>query len=129
MGSPLVSLSHPRARVDGADPAHTSFKDTAGEIFANNRATSRLAFAVKAAAGARWEPARHEKDDWLDQAAKHRMIFDTTTADGLTGALRFASNYMDVNRYEYGLANSDLAVLIVVRHRSVSTRTTHAKAC
>jgi intracellular sulfur oxidation DsrE/DsrF family protein len=75
---------------------------------------------VKGAAAARWEPARHEKDDWLDQAAKHRMVFDTTTADGLTGALRFASNYMDVNRYEYGLANTDLAVLIVVRHRSVT---------
>ena len=35
------------ARVDGADPAHTSFKDTAGEIFANNRATSRLAAKSK----------------------------------------------------------------------------------
>jgi len=27
---------------------------------------------------ARWHPARHEKDDWLDEnAAKHRLLFDS----------------------------------------------------
>src|ERR1035438_4192521 len=37
----------------------------------------------KPAATTRWEPARHTKDDWLDeQPAKHRLVFDTTTPDG-----------------------------------------------
>lgn len=70
-------------------------------------------------ATSRPEPARHEKDDWLDQLpAKHRMVFDTTSAEGLGQALLFSSNYMRVNRTDYGLQNSDLAVVIVVRHRS-----------
>ena len=70
---------------------------------------------------ARWEPARHDKDDWLDTpGAKHRLIFDTTTADGFNEAILFASNYILVNSSEYGLQKADLAVVIVVRHHSTS---------
>jgi intracellular sulfur oxidation DsrE/DsrF family protein len=76
---------------------------------------------AKAAEAARWQPARHEKDDWLDQLpGQHRMVFDTIFADGLGRSIRFADNYMAVNRSDYGLQNSDLAVVIVVRYRSVS---------
>src|SRR5450631_1896684 len=47
----------------------------------------------------RWEPARHEKDDWLDKLpGKHRLILDTTTPEGLGDALLFANNFMSVNR-------------------------------
>jgi hypothetical protein len=68
-----------------------------------------------------WKPERHEKDDWLDQLpGKHRMVFDTTTPDGLGDAIAFANNFMRVNRTDYGLQNSDLAVIIVVRHRSTA---------
>jgi intracellular sulfur oxidation DsrE/DsrF family protein len=67
----------------------------------------------------RWEPARHAKDDWLDkQPTKHRLVFDTTTPDGFGEALAFAANYIRVNRTEYGVENNDLAVVLVVRHRS-----------
>jgi hypothetical protein len=66
-----------------------------------------------------FQPARHDKDDWYDQIpGKHRMIFDTTTPDGLGDAIAFASNYMRVNRNDYGLQNSDLAVIVIARHRS-----------
>src|SRR5215813_494146 len=52
----------------------------------------------------RWEPARHEKDDWLDQLpGKHRMVFDTTTPDALGDAIAFANNFIRVNRADYGL--------------------------
>jgi intracellular sulfur oxidation DsrE/DsrF family protein len=93
----------------------------------NTGAASLAALAVGSAAiaeakpaAARWEPARHEKDDWLDkQPAKHRLVFDTTTPEGFGEALAFTDNYMRVNRNDYGLQNSDLAVVIVVRHRSV----------
>ena len=70
-------------------------------------------------ASTKWQPERHEKDDWLDKGpAKHRLIFDTTTPDGLGEAIAFTSNFMRVNRTDYGLQNADLAVVIVVRHRS-----------
>ncbi len=92
----------------------------------NTRLASLAALAVGGAALAkaqtattRWEPARHDKDDWLDKIpGKHRLVFDTTTPDGLGDALAFAANYIRANRTDYGLQNSDLAVVIVVRHRS-----------
>lgn len=73
----------------------------------------------KSTAAARWEPARHEKDDWFDQLpGKHRLVFDTTAHDRLGDAILFANNFIRVNRADYGLQNNDLAVVIVVRHRS-----------
>jgi intracellular sulfur oxidation DsrE/DsrF family protein len=73
----------------------------------------------KSTAAARWEPARHEKDDWFDQLpGKHRLVFDTTAFGGLGEAILFANNFIRVNQADYGLQNSDLAVVIVVRHRS-----------
>jgi len=73
----------------------------------------------KSTGATRWEPARHEKDDWFDQLpGKHRLVFDTTAHDGLAEAILFANNFIRVNRADYGLQNNDLAVVIVVRHRS-----------
>lgn len=73
----------------------------------------------KPAAAARWEPARHEKDDWLDKASvKHRFLFDTIVADGLGNALAFAGNFYRTNKVEYGVESSELAVVIVLRHLS-----------
>ena len=68
---------------------------------------------------ARWEPARHDKDDWLDQAsAKHRLLFDTITADGLGEALAFGGNFIRVNQSDYGVESKDLGVVVVLRHHS-----------
>ena len=73
----------------------------------------------KSAAPARWEPARHDKDDWMDALpGKHRMVIDTTTADGFRDGLLFASNFMLANRTDYGLQDQDLAIIIVARHLS-----------
>lgn len=69
-------------------------------------------------AAAPWEPARHEKDNWLEKPSKHRLVFDTTTPEGFGEALLFAANYIRVNGADYGLQNSDLAVVIILRHRS-----------
>jgi len=76
---------------------------------------------VKSAPASRWEPARHDKDDWMDQIpGKHRLVFDTITEDRLKDTLLFANNFLIVNRSDYGLENKDLAVIIVVRHLSTS---------
>ena len=66
-----------------------------------------------------WQPARHAKDDWMDEVpGKHRLVFDTTTAAGFGEALAFAGNFLRANRTDYGLQDSDLAIVIVARHRS-----------
>jgi intracellular sulfur oxidation DsrE/DsrF family protein len=73
----------------------------------------------KSASSSRFEPARHEKDDWLDKLpGKHRLIFDTTDAQGVADALLFTNNFLRVNRAEYGVDSKELAVIIVMRHRS-----------
>lgn len=60
---------------------------------------------------------RHPQDDWLDQAPeKHRVVFDTWLADRFAEAAAFAGNWIRINKDPYGLAESDLAVVIVVRH-------------
>jgi intracellular sulfur oxidation DsrE/DsrF family protein len=61
----------------------------------------------------------HPEDDWFDQpGAKHRIFFDTTTADGFGEALAFANNTFTGNRNGYGLTDADIAIVICARHRS-----------
>ena len=68
---------------------------------------------------ARWQPERHEKDDWLDQLpGKHRMVFDTTKPDGFGEAIAFASNFIRVNQTDYAVPSNELAIIIVARSRS-----------
>jgi intracellular sulfur oxidation DsrE/DsrF family protein len=77
--------------------------------------------AAQAAPDAPWRPARHPQDDWFDRIpGQHRFVFDTTTPDGMALTLRFANNYFTANENAYGLKHSDLAVVIVARHKSTS---------
>jgi intracellular sulfur oxidation DsrE/DsrF family protein len=92
---------------------------TAGVTAVGATAFGRIIPAQAESNGTRFEPARHEKDDWLDQLpGKHRLVFDTITPEGLAQALAFTNNYMRVNKSDYGLKDNDLAVVIVVRARS-----------
>jgi intracellular sulfur oxidation DsrE/DsrF family protein len=64
---------------------------------------------------------RHAQDDWFDEIpGQHRMVFDTTMPEGIGLALQFAKNYFAANQDAYGLHDSDLAVVIVMRHRSTA---------
>ncbi len=77
--------------------------------------------SAQAASDVSWKPARHAQDDWYDKIpGQHRFVFDTTTPDGMALALRFANNYFTANQNAYGLKDSDLAVVIVARHRSTA---------
>jgi hypothetical protein len=81
-------------------------------------AASRYTPSVAAAS---FQPELHEKDDWMDKIpGKHRVVFDTTTPDVLGDALAFANNYFRANKSDYGLQNSDLAVIVIMRHRATS---------
>jgi intracellular sulfur oxidation DsrE/DsrF family protein len=74
---------------------------------------------TKSAPTSRFEPARHEKDDWMDAVpGKHRLVIDTTSESGFRDGLLFASNFLLANRNDYGLQNQDLAVIVVARHVS-----------
>jgi intracellular sulfur oxidation DsrE/DsrF family protein len=96
----------------------TRFKAGASSIAV--LAMGEIAMAqVKSTATTRWEPARHDKDDWMDQLpGKHRLVIDTTSADGFRNALLFAGNFMLANLNDYGLQNQDLALIVVARHIS-----------
>src|SRR6266511_3281434 len=66
-----------------------------------------------------WQAARHDQDGWFDELpGKHRVVFDTWTAARFPDVLTFAGNYFRANRDVYGLADRDLAVVVVVRHQT-----------
>jgi len=78
----------------------------------------RAAAQPPAPAVARWQPARHEQDDWFDTLpGTHRVLFDTWTADRFGDSMLFSGNYYRANR-DYGLADRDLAVVVCVRHQT-----------
>jgi intracellular sulfur oxidation DsrE/DsrF family protein len=75
--------------------------------------------ASQAAPAAPWQPARHPADDWLEQApGRHRLVFDTTTPGGAAQAIGYATNFFTANMSGYGLTDSDVAIVIVLRHHS-----------
>ena len=91
----------------------------AGAGLAGAAAIGARANAIRPTARPEWEPTRHAQDDWLESVpSQHRFVVDTTSADGVGLACQFTHSYLAANREEYGLPESDLAVLIVLRHRS-----------
>jgi intracellular sulfur oxidation DsrE/DsrF family protein len=79
------------------------------------------AVEAQAAGDAPWRPARHTEDDWYDKIpGVHRFLFDTSSGEGMAWALQFAGNYYTANQETYGLKDSDLAVIIVARHKATS---------
>jgi hypothetical protein len=79
-----------------------------------------------AAAAGHWEPARHEKDDWMELPGKHRLVFDGTSPEGVRDALQFAGNFFTGNKNGYSLDANDVAVVIVMRHRATQFAFTDA---
>ena len=111
MNRDLQVLSERRSFLNRLNTGFVSLVSMAGVAMAQQ----------KQAPAARWEPARHEKDDWLDKAqVKHRLLFDTTALEGLGNSIAFTENFYKTNKAEYGVENSELAVVIVVRHRSAA---------
>jgi hypothetical protein len=72
-------------------------------------------------AAAPFQPARHPQDEWLDKVpGKHRVVFDVISSRGVAEALHFANNIYSGNKSMYGLEQSDLAVVIVLRHSATA---------
>jgi hypothetical protein len=84
-------------------------------------AESAAAQSAQSAGEARWQPTRHELDDWYDKIpGQHRFVFDTTLPEGLMTGLQFANNFFEANKSGYGLQDNDLAVIVIVRHKSTA---------
>jgi intracellular sulfur oxidation DsrE/DsrF family protein len=76
---------------------------------------------LQASAEPAWKPARHTQDDWYDKIpGVHRFVIDSSSAEGFGWALWFAGNYYAASQDSYGLKDSDLALVIVARHKSTS---------
>jgi hypothetical protein len=74
---------------------------------------------AQSAEGGRFQPPRHEQDDWFDQIpGKHRFVVDAPTPAGFSDALQFLNNYFNVNKNAYALQDGDLAVVLIARHLS-----------
>ena len=118
----------------GAISAYMAARITGGSIMADKETRRRAVMgmgligaglgAVAAAGTARADggPARavpEPQDAWLDTlGSRHRMVFDTTGAQGLHGALGYAGNFFSANQDGYGIAAAELGVVIVLRHMS-----------
>ncbi|HVA95387.1 MAG TPA: hypothetical protein VNI36_10860 [Candidatus Dormibacteraeota bacterium] len=82
---------------------------------------SSPAVLAQGSADSSWRPARHAQDEWYEKVpGVHRFVFDTTSQDGMAWALQFASNYYVANQESYGLKPSDLAVVLIARHKSTT---------
>jgi intracellular sulfur oxidation DsrE/DsrF family protein len=68
-------------------------------------------------APAAFRPTRHADDDWLDAIpGQHRMIVDAATPKGAGEAILYANNLYTSNKSAYGLAESELAIVVCLRH-------------
>lgn len=64
-----------------------------------------------------FQPTRHPQDAWFDALpGQHRVIFDVTSATGTPEGIGYATNTFNANRSGYELQDSDLAVVVCLRH-------------
>ena len=97
------------------DPARRSMLSALGAALAAFALGSKQAGAQTPAGG--FQPARHQQDDWLTQLpGRHRTIIDCATVSGAGEGMLYANNLFVGNRNGYQLAESDLAIVVCLRH-------------
>ena len=79
------------------------------------------AVAAKPAAaqtpGANFQAARHQQDAWLTQLqGRHRNFVDCATVNGAGAGILYANNLYVANKNGYQLNESDVAVVVCLRH-------------
>ena len=73
------------------------------------------AYAQTPASGFR--PARHQRDEWLDQlAGQHRVFIDSAPPPAAGAAVLYANNLFTVNSAAYSIDAHDLAIVVCFRH-------------
>ena len=83
---------------------------------------------AQSTAGARpFEPVRHSQDEWMDAIpGKHRTVIDCAAAAAAGTGVFYANNIFTANRNGYQLADSDIAVIVVLRHEATAFAYTDA---
>jgi intracellular sulfur oxidation DsrE/DsrF family protein len=84
-------------------------------------AIAAIAFGSKRAAaqtlGEGFQPARHQQDEWMMRLpGKHRTIIDCATVAGAGEGMLYANNLYVGNKNGYQLNESDVAVVVCLRH-------------
>lgn len=70
-----------------------------------------------AAQTAAFQPARHAQDEWLNKLpGRHRTFVDCATVAGAAEGILYANNLYVSNRNGYNLPESDVAVVVCMRH-------------
>ena len=89
-----------------------------GAIAAAGALGTRSAAAQAASpAPAPFAPALHTEDAWMSAVpGQHRVVVDVTSADGVPDGLRFAGNLLTAHKSGYGVDESDVAVVVCLRH-------------
>lgn len=79
------------------------------------------AVTAGAQAPAPFTPAFHPQDDWMSaMPGTHRVVLDVTTPEGMPDGIRFAGNLFNGNKSGYGVEESDLALILVLRHSATA---------
>ena len=69
------------------------------------------------APAARFQPARHQQDSWLNALpGKHRTFIDAATPNGAGEAVLYANNLYVANKSGYALNEPELAIVVCLRH-------------
>jgi intracellular sulfur oxidation DsrE/DsrF family protein len=73
------------------------------------------------AVNATFQPARHAQDDWMNALpGKHRTVIDCAAATAAGTGIFYANNIFTGNRNGYQLTDSDVAVIVVLRHQATT---------
>jgi hypothetical protein len=70
-------------------------------------------------APAAFQPARHQQDEWMNALpGRHRTVIDCAAVSAAGTGVFYANNIFTANRNGYQLADSDVAVIVVLRHEA-----------
>ena len=76
---------------------------------------------ARAQAPAVFQPARHPQDEWMNALpGKHRTVIDCAAVSAAGTGIFYANNIFIANRSGYQLADSDVAVIVVLRHEATT---------
>lgn len=74
---------------------------------------------ARAQAPAVFQPARHAQDEWMNALpGKHRTVIDCAAVSAAGTGVFYANNIFIANRNGYQLTDSDVAVIVVLRHEA-----------
>jgi intracellular sulfur oxidation DsrE/DsrF family protein len=64
-----------------------------------------------------FSPTLHQQDAWMSaMGGKHRVVLDVTSPEGLPDVIRFAGNLLNGHKNGYGVEETDVALLVCLRH-------------